>query len=122
MKAYLWQISYVQHLVNIIQLCEPTLSDRADQEECSNGEISLSAARLACYFCLAGTTIMNTSYPNEGAQLHVNGAEAKPGTNMEGLLLSNLGVFFSSSSQTPSCRVIKQEIQLRLALLKVKFR
>ena len=56
--------------------------------------------------------MMNTIYPNEGAQLHVNGAEAKPGMNMEGLLLSNLGVFFSSS-QTPSCRVIKQEIQLR---------
>ena len=61
--------------------------------------------------------MMNTIYPNEGAQLHVNGAEAKPGTNMEGLLLSNLGVFFSSSSQTPSCRVIKQEIQLRFGTI-----
>ena len=38
--------------------------------------------------------MMNTIYPNEGAQLHVNGVEAKPGTNMEGLLLSNLGVVF----------------------------
>ena len=38
--------------------------------------------------------MMNTIYPNEGAQLPVIGAEAKPGTSMEGLLLSNLGFVF----------------------------
>ena len=38
--------------------------------------------------------MMNTIYPNEGAQLHVNGAEAKLGTNMEGLLLYSRGVIF----------------------------
>ena len=41
--------------------------------------------------------MMNTIYPNEGAQLHVNGAEAKPGMNMEGLLLSSRGVSCASS-------------------------
>ena len=57
--------------------------------------------------------MMNTSYPNEGAQLHLNGAEAKLGTNMEGLLLSSRGVSCASSeAYGHTGRVIKRKIQL----------
>ena len=57
--------------------------------------------------------MMNTIYPNEGAQLHVNGAEAKPGTNMEGLLLSSRGpVEYLVQVVRHTGRVIKRKIQL----------
>ena len=69
--------------------------------------------------------MMNTIYPNEGAQLHVIGAEAKPGTNMEGLLLSNLGVFFLQVARLLpaelSSRKSNSDLEL-LSLLKIKFR